>query len=82
MIVKTNTQDRRGKDIYKNVLTGKTGNLSQQIFIPSQRKSIRQSDGRRKLLSSSKIAKTTGLNKKTGFGFRLNRFLKRITKKL
>jgi hypothetical protein len=80
MIIKTNTKDKKGRDIYKNVLTGKTGNLSQQVFIPSQRKSIRESDGKRKLLSSTKISKTSGLNKKTGFGFRLNRFLKRIIK--
>jgi hypothetical protein len=80
MIVNTHLKNKRGQDLYKNVLTGDINPLSQQEFQPSERKSKRLQSGQRKAVSSTKIAKTTQPISKTGFAYRVGRFVKKLTK--
>jgi hypothetical protein len=79
MIVNLHLQNKRGQDLYKNVLTEKINPLSQQIFEPSERKLKRLESGQRKAVSSTKLSKTTQTNSKTGFAYRIGRFVKKIT---
>ena len=80
MIVNTHLKNKRGQDLYKNVLTGKINPLSQQVFVPSERKLKRLKLGLRKSVSSTKLSKTTRTNSKTGFAYRVGRFIKRLIK--
>jgi len=81
MIVNMNLKNKRGQDLYKNVLTGKINPLSQQVFQPSERKFKRLQMGVRKSVSSTKLSRTTQTNSKTGFAYRVNRFLKKLVSK-
>lgn len=70
-------KNKRGQDLYKNVLTGRIAPLSQQIFQPSERKFKRLQMGVRKAVSSTKLSRTTQTNSKTGFAHRIGRFVKK-----
>ncbi|MCE5332899.1 MAG: hypothetical protein LLF95_12265 [Bacteroidales bacterium] len=41
MLVKTGTQNKNGKELYRNALTGKVSTLGDATFLPSARRSIR-----------------------------------------
>ena len=81
MIVNTHLKNKRGQDLYKNVFTGDINPLSRQVFHPSFRKSSRLRSGQRKAVSSTKISKTTQPISKTGFAYRVGRFVKQLIKK-
>jgi hypothetical protein len=79
MIVNTHLKNKRGQDLYKNVLTGDINPLSRQYFKPSERKFKRLSMGVRKAVSSTKLSRTTQTISKIGFAYRVGRFMKKIT---
>jgi len=75
MIVNLNLKNKRGQDLYKNVLTGTINSLSQQVFQPSIRKEKRLYSGQTKqVASSTKVATFTESSKKHWFAFRTNRY--------
>ena len=57
MLVKLNTKDKKGRDLYKNALSGRVALLSGQEFRPSQRRDNRINAGISKTVSSTKRTK-------------------------
>ena len=57
MLVKLNKVDKKGRELYKNALTGRVAPLNQQDFYPSQRRDNRAMSGISKKVSSTKKSK-------------------------
>lgn len=57
MLVKLNKKDKKGRELYKNALTGRVAPLNQQDFYPSQRRDNRAMSGIRKKYQVRKKSK-------------------------
>lgn len=57
MLINLHTQDKKGRELYKNALTGRVAPLNQQDFYPSQRRDNQVMSGISKKVSSTKKSK-------------------------